>query len=385
MGERTANADAPSTSGGAGNILIVDDTAANLRLLTHMLTEQGYHARPVLNGTQALAAVQAMPPDLILLDIRMPGMSGYDVCQRLKQDAHTRSIPVLFISALSDTDDKVKAFAAGAVDYITKPFQLEEVLARVQTHLTVRNLQRHLEAEIVERDGLIADLKAYAHTVAHELRSPLAGALGAAQLLADPATVMPDDERRAFVGMMIDSLQKANGIVKELLLLAELRQAAVASKPLEMGPIVASALARVAAEAELAGARIAQPASWPAASGYAPWVEEIWVNYLTNAIKYGGAPPLVTLGAEPMDDGQARFWVSDKGDGLSRAQQSLLFAPFTRLDLTHATGYGLGLSIVQRIVQKLGGQAGVVSSGIPGEGCTFFFILPGVAAGSSVQ
>ena len=114
------------------NILIVDDTPANLRLLTHMLTEHGYYARPVLDGAQALATAQTAPPDLILLDIRMPGMDGYVVCQRLKADEGTREIPVLFISALSETEDKVQAFAAGGVDYITKPFQLEEVLARIR-------------------------------------------------------------------------------------------------------------------------------------------------------------------------------------------------------------------------------------------------------------
>ena len=134
----------PATDAPA-NILIVDDMPANLRLLSQMLTEHGYHPRPVLNGAQALAAAQIMPPDLILLDIRMPDMDGYEVCQRLKADERTRGIPVLFISALNETEDKVRAFSAGGMDYITKPFQLEEVLARVQTQLTMQNLRRNLE------------------------------------------------------------------------------------------------------------------------------------------------------------------------------------------------------------------------------------------------
>ena len=228
------------------SILIVDDTPANLRLLAQMLTEHGYHVRPVLNGAQALVAAQIMPPDLILLDIRMPGMDGYAVCQRLKADERTRDIPILFISALSDAEDKVRAFSAGGVDYITKPFQLEEVLARVQTHLTVRSLQRHLRQEIVERDSLIADLKAYAHTVAHDLRSPLAGALGAAQILADPTDPITEEDRLDFAAMMVENLSKANNIVRELLVLAEVRQAEIHVAPLDMGAIVAAALARIA-------------------------------------------------------------------------------------------------------------------------------------------
>ena len=128
-----------------GNILIVDDTPANLRLLSQMLAEQGYHVRPVPDGSLALAAVQAECPDLILLDIRMPEMNGYQVCERLKADAPTCDIPIIFISALDAIQDKVRAFAAGGVDYVTKPFQVEEVMARVETHLALRKLQKQLQ------------------------------------------------------------------------------------------------------------------------------------------------------------------------------------------------------------------------------------------------
>jgi len=128
-----------------GNILIVDDTPANLRLLSQMLAERGYHVRPVPDGSLALAAVQAEPPDLILLDIRMPGMNGYQVCEHLKADAQTCDIPIIFISALDAIQDKVRAFTVGGVDYVTKPLQVEEVLARVETHLALRKLQKQLQ------------------------------------------------------------------------------------------------------------------------------------------------------------------------------------------------------------------------------------------------
>lgn len=136
------------------NILIVDDTPANLRLLSQILTKGGHKVRAALNGAHALTSVQAVPPDLILLDIRMPEMDGYEVCQRLKADERTANIPVLFISALDETEDKVKGFAAGGVDYITKPFQAEEALARVETHLALHQLHRQLQtanAELARR------------------------------------------------------------------------------------------------------------------------------------------------------------------------------------------------------------------------------------------
>jgi sigma-B regulation protein RsbU (phosphoserine phosphatase) len=128
-----------------GDILVVDDTPANLRLLSQILAEHGYHVRPVPSGPLALAAVQAEPPDLILLDIRMPGMNGYQVCELLKADIQTRDIPVIFISALDTIQDKVRAFTVGGEDYVTKPFHVEEVLARVGTHLALRKLQQQLQ------------------------------------------------------------------------------------------------------------------------------------------------------------------------------------------------------------------------------------------------
>ncbi len=148
-----------------GDILIVDDTPANLRLLAGMLSEQDYRVRPVSDGESALKAVQASAPDLILLDINMPGMNGYEVAQKLKHVKATSDIPIIFISALNEVLDKVKAFDSGGVDYITKPFQFEEVLARVETHLTLRQLRHQLqqanqvlEARVQERTEELVEL-----------------------------------------------------------------------------------------------------------------------------------------------------------------------------------------------------------------------------------
>jgi signal transduction histidine kinase len=143
-----------------GNILVVDDTPANLRLLVDILTQKGYKARPVPNGRLALTAARNMPPDLILLDIMMPEMDGYEVCNQLKVDERYREIPVIFISAVNDVLDKVKAFSLGGVDFITKPFQVEEVLARVATHLSRVFLQKKLQSKNEELSKTLQQLQA---------------------------------------------------------------------------------------------------------------------------------------------------------------------------------------------------------------------------------
>ncbi|HRW50188.1 MAG: hybrid sensor histidine kinase/response regulator [Caldilinea sp.] len=358
------------------SILVVDDKPANLRLLSQLLSEHSYNVRPVLSGAQAIAAAQALPPDLILLDIKMPEMDGYEVSRRLKDDPRTSLVPILFISALHETEDKVKAFEAGGVDYITKPFHADEVLARVRTQLMLQQLRRDLETELAERDNLIRDLQAYAHSVAHDLRSPLAGALGFAQLLDDPSFPLENEERQEYVRVVVESLEKANSIIDELLLLAEVRKSEISIEPLDMTLIVAQSLHRISILVAESGALITHPESWPSTVGYPAWIEEVWVNYITNAIKYGGRPPVIELGASHSDNGEVRFWVQDNGNGLSVEQQAMLFVPLTRLEMTRATGYGLGLSIVQRIVHKLNGRVGIESRGISGEGSRFYFTLP---------
>lgn len=153
-----------------GEILVVEDTPASLELLTSLLTEAGYTVRPAQEGRMALRSARARPPELILLDIRMPGMDGYEVCQQLKSDLLTRDIPVIFLSALRDTEDKVHAFSLGAVDYIAKPYQPEEVLARVRNHLELHRLQCRLEERVSERTAQIQAAEAALRQSQSQLR-----------------------------------------------------------------------------------------------------------------------------------------------------------------------------------------------------------------------
>jgi two-component system sensor histidine kinase/response regulator len=376
------------------DILIVDDTPANLRLLAQLLTEHGYKVRAVLNGQRAIEAAQAQVPDLILLDVMMPDLDGYAVCQRLKSLPATCDVPVIFISALDEADDKVKAFTAGGVDYVTKPFEPREILARVQTHLMLRRLTRQLELvnasqaeQLAELEARNEELDAFAHTVAHDIKSPMAVISGYSDLLLEAFDDLPPNKRVEALHSISRGTQKIVNIVDELLLLAGVRRTEVQLAPINMERLIREVKQRVEYMLVEYQAEVIIPETWPVASGYAPWIEEVWVNYLTNACKYGGQPPHIELGADAVPHGTeqspalgaqsvVRFWVRDNGKGLSLEDQARLFTPFTRLDQARARGHGLGLSIVRRIVEKQGGQVGVMSSGVPGEGSTFYFTLP---------
>ncbi len=569
------------TSSAPASILIVDDTPQNLLLLAQLLKAQGYKVRAAKSGALALQSAQLNPPTLILLDVMMPELDGYATCAQLKANPITQDIPVIFLSALGAAGDKVAAFRAGGVDYITKPFQTEEVLARISTHLRLHEMHQQLqtqnlqlEQEVLERqrtqaqlqllheltiivlgaptpeaiarnvatrlrqmvgcqrvvvaecrqDGKLhllaveatdgfstyfrmgsatdtpdiaalsrrhyvpdleavssrspyiealyaegtraylsiplpfehriigvlkleanrphaftpehieiatqvavtalsigihqarmalnlqdeiaerkqaqmklqayaqeleasnAELDAFAHTVAHDLKNPLTVQLGFAQLLAKQSAQWAPKQIEESAQHIVHAAQKMTDITDELLLLASVRrQDAVPREPLNMTAIVSEAYIRLALMFETHTGELHMPEQWPDVIGYAPWVEAVWVNYLSNALKYGGQPPQVTLGWEAIhapesaEDNEParrffRFWVQDNGPGLTPEQQALLFTQFTRLHKTRAKGHGLGLSIVQRIITRLGGEVGVEST--VGQGSRFYFTLP---------
>ena len=196
------------------DILIVDDTPDNLRFLSSLLLDEGYNVRKATNGQMALTAVKTIPPDLILLDVNMPKMSGYEVCELLKKDSQTSSVPVIFLSALDDVMDKVKAFKVGGVDYITKPFKIEEVLARIQNQLTIKNLQNELQAQNTQLQQALNELKkAQAQLVQKEKM------LGLGQLAAGMA-----HEINNSIGFVSSNLEPASEYIQDLLNLINLYQ-----------------------------------------------------------------------------------------------------------------------------------------------------------------
>jgi PAS domain S-box-containing protein len=220
------------------------------------------------------------------------------------------------------------------------------------------------------------ELDAFAHTVAHDLKGPLSTLVGYAEVLALDHASAIDPDGQEYLHKVVQSGREMSSIIDELLLLAGARKMDVDVEPLDMATVVAEAQQRLAYMIEEYQAETALPETWPKALGYGPWIEEVWINYLSNGIKYGGRPPHVELGAMVQDDGMVRFWVRDDGPGLSSEEQARLFRPFTRLDQVRAKGHGLGLSIVRRIAERLGGQVGADSE--VGRGSVFFFTLPGV-------
>jgi PAS domain S-box-containing protein len=241
---------------------------------------------------------------------------------------------------------------------------------------TIENITARKQVE-AERERLIEELDAFDHTVAHDLKNPLSLVVGLAETIVRDYAVMSKEDLQKYLRRIAQAGRKAGSIIDELLVLAGVRKrAAVEMKPLDTGRIVSESLERLGHLIERRQAIIELPETWPMAMGYPPWVEEVWVNYISNAVKYGGRPPRLELGAKVQPDGQVRFWVRDHGPGIAPDEQSRLFTRFTQLGHVHAEGHGLGLSIVQRIVEKLGGQVGVEST--VGEGSLFFFTLPSV-------
>ncbi|MFN8595913.1 MAG: PAS domain S-box protein [Anaerolineae bacterium] len=258
-----------------------------------------------------------------------------------------------------------------------------QLYAAAQSELAERTqaevLLRQSNAELHTRNE---ELDAFAHTVAHDLKSPLGTVVGFAELISeDSGNYTPEALRQALSGLM-RSARKAGNIVEALLVLASVRQQDIIAAPLEMGYILDEVMARLEESIQDTGAIIQRPdrTSWPRALGHAPWIEEVWFNYLSNAIKYGGRPPRIELSAQPQADGFIRFEVRDHGAGLTPEQLARLFAPFERLGQSRVRGHGLGLSIVRRIIEKLGGQVGVESE--PGQGSTFYFTLPAATKGA---
>jgi signal transduction histidine kinase len=245
--------------------------------------------------------------------------------------------------------------------------------------LVFRDLKQSEEAlrqQTLELQARNEELDAFAHTAAHDLKNPLALIVSLAYALDENYASMSGAQLKEHLQIVKNTAFKMCNIVDELLLLAEVRKADVELEPLDMAAAVAAARQRLIQMIDEYQGTIILPSTWPPALGYRPWVEEVWANYLSNAMKYGGCPPRVELGATPQPDGMVRFWVRDSGPGLTPEDLARLFNPFTRLSRIRFSGHGLGLSIVRRIVEKLGGQVGAESQA--GQGSLFFFTLPAV-------
>ena len=247
---------------------------------------------------------------------------------------------------------------------------LRDITARKEAEAELQHYAAQLEARNKELD-------AYAHTVAHDLKNPVTAVVGYAEFLQE---ISDDTKANAIADRIIQSGHKMQSIINELLFFSVVRTKDVAVEPLKMETIVAEAAQRLESDITTLQAEILYPPQWPEAYGHAPWVEEVWVNYLSNALKYGGQPPKIELGADTSQDeyesasNAIRYWVRDNGNGVPPDLRGRLFTLFDRPDEAIGDGHGLGLSIVHRIVTKLGGEVGVETQ--ESTGSLFWFTLP---------
>jgi len=366
-----------------GTLLVIDDMPNNIKVLLKFLNDAGFKVLAAQNGKQGIEIAEYAKPDLILLDVMMPGLNGFETCHLLKSQTSTQEIPIIFITALDNTLDKVKGFNLGAVDYVTKPLQYEEVLARVTTHLTLRQQRQQileqkqlLQERTIELEKHNLELDAFAYTVAHNLKNPLNAIMVLSELLLTDCVTSKSHKTLNNLKVIIQAGQQMFNIINAILLLAGVsKRSKVQIELLNMKSLVNHViLERLHNTLQEYHATIEITDHWPMALGYAPWLEEVWFNYLTNGCKYGGHPPKLQIGGELLRNNKARFWVKDNGIGLDSQSQAQLFTPFTRLHQKTVEGHGLGLVIVKQIIEKLGGEVGVES--IAGQGSQFYFTLP---------
>ena len=245
-------------------------------------------------------------------------------------------------------------------------------LAKIQ--LTKKNEQ--LKEQNRRNEKLIDDLDAYAHTLAHDLKNSLGVIYSSSDIILEAIKDGDMDTIKQFSKMIKESSSKTISVTNELLKMATAGHEDVETTPIEMQHVYDAAMAQITDHVTDYKATIEVECNWIDAQAYAPWIEEIWINLLSNAMKYGGVPPLIKVGCELTGNGMVKYWVKDNGDGISKDQHVKIFRKHTRLQPDKANGYGLGLSIVKRIIEKLGGKVGVESTGEKGAGSLFYFNLP---------
>jgi len=360
------------------SILMVDDNPANLQVLTSMLKQSGWRPRPVTSGQLGLQAARNEPPDLVLLDVNMPEMNGYEVCEQLKADTRLAGIPVIFVSALGETMDKVRGFAVGGVDYITKPFQLDEVRARVTAHLELRRQRRELQASYDKlreserlRDSLV-------HMIVHDLRSPLTAISAYLQLFGQEAKEKLGAETQEDIASAMHAtrnmVRMINGILDVSKMEAQMMKLDL--RECDLVQVVGQSLDDLES---LVGARrlaFERPAAPARVLADQEIVSRIVQNLLANALRFTPADGEIRVGVV-VEAEHVRVFVADTGPGIPPDFRESIFDKFVQLDgsaLHRNRTTGLGLAFCKLAVEAHGGRIGVDSE--LGKGSSFWFTLP---------
>lgn len=377
-------------------ILVADDVKDFHNLILGVFQQQiragEYEFIFALDGQEALDQLQTDPNiDIFLVDIFMPKIDGLTLLLKLQhlEFKHNPALTSIVISAYNDLKNIRKAMNAMAFDFLTKPTNIDDLRITIKkaarqsqrikesiarynlAQETLRQANEELELRIKERT---AELDAFAQTAAHDLKAPLGNVVGYIEFLEAYFANLASEEVVDILHKIKTSGQKGIKIVDELLLLAGIGKASVKITAVDMGPVIEQVLYDLALTIEQYKGQITIPNTWPTPLGYAPWLEVVWTNLITNGLKYGGHPPILELGFTPLSPNFIRFWIKDNGSGLTKDNQRDIFTEFTRLDQTGVQGHGLGLATVRRIIEKLDGDVGVDST--PGQGSTFYFTLP---------
>ncbi|MGP1373621.1 MAG: response regulator [Almyronema sp.] len=356
------------------DILIVDDTPNNLRLLSQMLSQHGYEVRKALSGHMALTSAKAEPPDLILLDIRMPQMDGYQVCRSLKANPQTAEIPVIFISALDDVLDKVKAFEVGGVDYVTKPFQAAEVLARVEHQLNLQKLQKQLIEQNQQLEQSNRELEQFAYTISHDLQQPLQTITGFAKLIKLQYLSQLDPQIYQYLIRMEEAGERMQAFIQDLLTYSQAGNRTFVLQPVSCHRVLTQVLENLDCSIKNKAIEITNDAM-PWVLGNEIQLVRLFQNLLSNAIKFTPPTAIACIHISvQLKDGLYLFGIRDNGIGIAPQHLERIFEVFQRLhDTQDYAGSGIGLATCKKIVKLHSGQ--IWAESVAGQGTTFYFTL----------
>jgi len=357
-------------------ILLVDDNTNNLGVLYNYLDSEQFTVLVSQSGERGVELARREKPDLILLDILLPGMSGFETCEKLKEMSETAEIPIIFISALTDVDDKVRGFKAGGVDYITKPFQHEEVLARINTHLTIKRQREELNRLNATKDRFFS-------IIAHDLRGPFTGLLGALELLRDSGSDIDEDETHELIVNLYETSERTFHLLENLLEWARSQQRSVkaVARPLAMGELVRETmnLFHSGADQKEIKTSVAVPDDLTA---YADrdMINTVVRNLVNNAVKFTPRGGSVSVTGTRRGE-LVEVTVADTGVGMDSSETKDLFSLAghrSRSGTEGERGSGLGLLLAHDYVIRNQGTLTVESN--PGEGSRFTFLIPAAPA-----
>ncbi len=359
--------------------MFVDDEPENLNVLEAFFDQTDYLLRFFTSGEHAYAAALEEKPDVVLLDVQMAGMDGYEVCRSFKADERLRDIPILFLSARVSTEEITKGFECGAADYITKPFRNAEVLARVRTHLALSKAYAQLAAQHVYLQELERKRDTYVHMLVHDMRSPLQGMLGHLLLIKNYGAKQLGEEDRDSLQAAIHCTQKLGWMVSTVVDLSRMENAQL---PLKCQTITVEEIFRSVQELVLDPQQLRRVREQIHGTCTALFCDcelsiRIISNMLANAIKYTPDVSEIVMGADPDPAGGVRLWIKDQGHGIRRDEYEKIFNKFEVSEDSKRSGTlstGLGLAFCKMAAEAQGGTVGVESK--ENQGSTFWVTLP---------